>query len=255
VIRRRQLFGLDFVDERDLERVAEDIVVHERTEDAALPVVVTPNVDYLVRRANAPEAAQRVLDKARWCLPDGQPIVWTSRLVGRPLAARLPGSTLVEVLWNDPATRQQPVTVIASSESIGNSVRSSRPDAQVIVAPLFSGDADVASFVEEHVEAIVEVGPQLVFVAIGFPPSLVLIDAFLERWPPDVATPVFLAVGASFEMLFGVRKRAPQWVQRAGLEWLYRVFQEPRRLFVRYFVHDAAFLPLVLREWRQRKSG
>ena len=64
---------------------------------------------------------------------------------------------------------------------------------------------------------------------------------------------MFLAVGASFEYVLGVRKRAPQWMQRSGLEWFFRFVHEPKRLFFRYFVRDPAFLLVAAREWRQRE--
>jgi N-acetylglucosaminyldiphosphoundecaprenol N-acetyl-beta-D-mannosaminyltransferase len=252
-LRRRRLFGLDFIDEADLKRVADDIVTNERIDEPLLPVVVTPNVDYLVRRPKAPQPARRVFEQARWCLPDGQPIVWTSRLVGKPLAARLPGSTLVSLLWADPRIQDLAVTVVASTDAIASSIRATKPDAHVIVAPELSPDSrSVTAFVDRHRDDIVAAHSAFVFIAIGFPKELLAIDALLSQWPDDLPKPVFLAVGASFEMLFGVRKRAPEWMQRAGLEWFYRVLQEPRRLFVRYFVRDSAFLLLAAREWLQR---
>jgi N-acetylglucosaminyldiphosphoundecaprenol N-acetyl-beta-D-mannosaminyltransferase len=251
---RRRLFGLEFVDAADLGPVVTDILAGERFDDGRLPVVVTPNVDYLVRRADAPLPAQRLFERARWCLPDGQPIVWASRLVGRPLAARLAGSSLVAAFWSDPRTEDLGITVVASTPSIGSSIRRSKPNAHVIVAPALNPDEqEIEMYVEQHRDEIVAMSPVLVFVAIGFPKELLVIDALLRGWPDDRALPVFLAVGASFEMLFGVRKRAPQWMQRAGLEWFFRFAQEPRRLFVRYFVRDPAFLLLVAREWRDRE--
>jgi N-acetylglucosaminyldiphosphoundecaprenol N-acetyl-beta-D-mannosaminyltransferase len=250
---RRRLFGLDFVDEPDLARVAADVVAHGPGVSGSLPVLVTPNVDFVVRRDAIPEPARRVLEEARWCLPDGQPIVWASRVLGRPLTARLPGSTLVELLWNDPAYASVPAAVVASTPAIASAVTSSRPGTHVVVAPVISAhDArDAERFVEREVDAILAARPSLVFVAVGFPKDQLLIAALLARWPAAVERPVFLAVGASFEMLFGMRRRAPRWMQRFGLEWFFRFVQEPRRLFVRYFVRDPAFLRCVLREWRR----
>jgi N-acetylglucosaminyldiphosphoundecaprenol N-acetyl-beta-D-mannosaminyltransferase len=251
---RRRLFGLDFIDDTDLHRVLGDVLAPAHVDDGLLPAVVTPNVDYLVRRAHAPDAAN-ALEQARWCLPDGQPIVWASRLVGRPLAARLAGSSLVESFWSNPSLASVPVAVIASSQSIADAVTQSRPSARVVVAPQLTDQSlhGVATFVEQHLDEFVAARPALVFVGIGFPKDVLTIPALLSAWPRDVDRPVVLAVGASFELLFGLRKRAPQWMQRYGLEWLFRFAQEPRRLFVRYFIRDPAFLLLVAREWRRRE--
>jgi N-acetylglucosaminyldiphosphoundecaprenol N-acetyl-beta-D-mannosaminyltransferase len=251
-LHREQLFGLDFVSAEDPQTVLADILSHCESADGTVPVVVTPNVDHLVLLPRAPEAARRLTTQSRWCLPDGQPIVWTSRLVGRPLATRLAGSSLVAAFWNDPALGDIPIAVIASSSSIATSVRSARPDSLALVAPWLPPDTQAAmQFVEQHVEDIVTRRPDLVFVALGFPKDLLVIDALLDMWPDTVSTPVFLAVGASFEMLFGQRKRAPAWMQSAGLEWFFRFIQEPRRLFIRYFVRDPRFVVLAARELRR----
>ena len=250
---RRHLFGHDFVNDPDLRRVALDLLQYVDTPSELLPVVVTPNVDHVVQFQSAPPAAQRVADHARWCLPDGQPIVWASRILGRPLATRLAGSSLVELLFTDPELPLPKVVVVASNDAIATQVRRTAPDSLALIAPHFGAgdDAAIADFVATHLASIVAHDPRLVFVAIGFPKDLLVIDALLAAWPAALDRPVILAVGASFEMLFGFRTRAPGWMQRTGLEWFYRFLQEPRRLFVRYFVRDPAFLLLVAREWRR----
>lgn len=251
---RRQLFGHDFVDESDLRNVALDLLASVDEPDAAPRVVVTPNVDHLVQTPSIPRVAQAVVDQARWCLPDGQPIVWASRLLGEPLAARLAGSSLVELLFTDSTLAFGPSVVIASDEVVAERLRGSVPETLAIVAPRLQVDdhAAIGGFVAAHLTAIVDHRPQIVFVGIGFPKDLLVIDALLARWPDRATRPIIVAVGASFEMLFGLRTRAPRWMQRAGLEWFYRFLQEPRRLFVRYFVRDPAFVVLVAREWRRR---
>ncbi len=251
---RRPLFGHDFVDEPDLRRVALDLLQYVDEPSDALAVVVTPNVDHVVQFRSAPPVARRIAQRARWCLPDGQPIVWASRILRRPLATRLAGSSLVELLFTDATLPLGNIVVVASDDSIATQVRVATPDALALVAPHFAvaDDGAITGFVATHLDAILAHRPQLVFVGIGFPKDLLVIDALLAAWPPEVDRPVILAVGASFEMLFGFRTRAPAWMQRAGLEWFYRFLHEPRRLFVRYFVRDPAFLLLVAREWRAR---
>jgi N-acetylglucosaminyldiphosphoundecaprenol N-acetyl-beta-D-mannosaminyltransferase len=92
-------------------------------------------------------------------------------------------------------------------------------------------------------------------VTLGYPRRERLIRVMIDRWPAGVPYPLFAAVGASFEMLFGLKKQAPLWVRRAGLEWFFRFVQEPRRLFRRYFIDDMAFFPLVWREWRRTRRS
>jgi N-acetylglucosaminyldiphosphoundecaprenol N-acetyl-beta-D-mannosaminyltransferase len=245
ILARCRVFGLEFVDEADLRRVASDIVSRGEDEEGRLPVVVTPNVDWLVRRPKAPPVAQLLLERARWCLPDGQPIVWASRLLGCKLSARLAGSSLVELLWTDPHTDGLSMFVVASEQWMADSIGASKPRSHVVIAPMLHTATDIEGFVGRHRNEIIAADPALVFIGIGFPKGLLIIDALISGWPDDRPLPVFLAVGASFEMLFGGRKRAPEWMQRAGLEWFFRFAQEPRRLFVRYFVHDPTFLLIM----------
>lgn len=252
-LRRRRLFGLDFVDAADERAVLVDILMRAEDDDGLAPIVVTPNVDHLVRLDDVAADVRNVVLIARWCLPDGQPLVWTSKLAGRPLAARLTGSSLVERFWEDERGRV-PFAVVASSNLIAERVRAAEPEACVVVAPALDHRVAVECFVAQHLDAIVASKPQLLFIGVGFPKDHEIIATMMRSWPRDRAIPVMLAVGGSFEMLFGIRRRAPEWVQRAGLEWLYRFGQEPRRLFVRYFVRDPWFLGRAVSEVRRARA-
>jgi N-acetylglucosaminyldiphosphoundecaprenol N-acetyl-beta-D-mannosaminyltransferase len=96
----------------------------------------------------------------------------------------------------------------------------------------------------------VSVDAEFVFVTLGYPKQCNVIDGMLRRWPATRPLPLFLAVGASFDMYYGLVRRAPDIVQRMGLEWLFRLIQEPRRLFRRYLVDDPSFAPMVFREFK-----
>jgi N-acetylglucosaminyldiphosphoundecaprenol N-acetyl-beta-D-mannosaminyltransferase len=265
-LRRVALFGLRFVDAPAVDDVAAALLAGARRDDGlpgSLPVVVTPNVDHLVHLEQGLTApVEHVLRHAAVVLPDGQPIVWASRVLGTPLRARLPGSGLVEVLWPALVARREPVVVVAPNAVVADHVRRSAPAARVVVAPLLSGadDPQLESLAAEVVAAAREApgarGARFVFVAIGFPNQCLVIDRVLERWPASAGeTPVLLAVGAAFELLFGIHRRAPRLVQQVGLEWFYRFVQEPRRLFHRYFRRDLAFGPLVWRAWRAQRRA
>ena len=254
---RVRLFEMDFVAADGLEAVITDLLDDQRLQDGKAPIVVTPNVDYVVQLPRSHESVRRAVASANWILPDGQPIVWTSRLVGRLLPARLAGSSLVADMWSDARVRALEIAVIASSPELADAVTTSFSSARVVTAPRFSpGDHDgLAAFVEEHLDALAETRPSLVFVGLGFPKDILLVAALLERWPHSAGQPVFLAVGGSFEMLFGHRRRAPGWMQRWGLEWLFRFVQEPRRLFVRYWLRGPMFLVPVAAEWRRSRRS
>ncbi len=258
-LRRRRLFGLDFIDAPDVSPIAEELLAPPTVAAPWHKVVVTPNVDHLVRRRRGlPAAVDAVIEHARWVLPDGQPIVAVSRWLGAPLSARLPGSTLVAELWPRLLATGRSVLVVASSPAIAERIASEAPDVTVVVAPMLDpcDPAGIEAFADTCVAAHPGERPEFVFVTLGLVKQELVIDALLRRWPADAgASPVLLAVGASFEMYYGLKARAPQWLQRAGLEWAFRFVQEPRRLFRRYFIDDVEFIWLVREERRARRGS
>lgn len=257
-LERRRLFGLDFISAERVDPIVDALVGFggsdaDRAQSDDLPVVVTPNVDHLVKLDRGLDAtASAIAHQARWVLPDGQPVVWASRLLRRPLQARLAGSDLVAHLFPRLIEDQRAVVVIATSDEVAERVRAEPGDAHAIIAPQLSlADRETfEAFVDRCAELVHECGATHVFVTLGFPKQCNVIAGILDRTSAQ-RQPVLLAVGASFDMHYGLVRRAPAWMQDRGLEWLFRFLQEPRRLFRRYFVDDPAFVRLVFREWRR----
>lgn len=261
----QRLFGLDFVDaDHVAEVVPEVLALVDRARGDAdaggdrdeLPLVVTPNVDQLVRHARDPGGvAAELASRAAVVLPDGQPIVWAGRLLGAPLRARLPGSNLVPVLLDVLVREERTALVVASSAALAARVERQGPTFRSIVAPRLDvrDPAGIAVFAEEVTALAREHRPEFLFVTLGHPKQEMILDGVIGSWPSDLPLPVMLAVGQSFDMHYGMIRRAPVWMQRWGLEWFFRFVQEPRRLFRRYFVDDPWFLGLVVDEWRARR--
>jgi len=99
------------------------------------------------------------------------------------------------------------------------------------------------------VEEIKKAQPDILCIAVGSPKQ----ELFLHKWKKELQVPFVMGVGGSFDVTAGVLKRAPRWMQDSGLEWLFRLAQEPRRLWRRYLIEDMAFFRLVWREWRARR--
>lgn len=258
-LERAALFGLEFVDAASVDEVIEVLLEastrpcpdHDRP-----PVVITPNVDHLVRRSRGLDAsAVELAERARYVLPDGAPIVWASHLLGQPLQARLAGSDLVASFWPRIVLDRRRAFVVASSKEIARAVQADAPTVTSVEAPILGapGTPPFDEFVDLCVDVAAAHGSEFVFVTIGHPKQNDVIREILARWPADRPIPTFLAVGASFEMYLGLVKRAPNFVQRIGMEWFFRFVQEPRRLFRRYFIDDVAFFALVFREWRSQR--
>ena len=220
--------------------------------DDRLPFVVTPNVDYIVRlREPGLADLAEALPRARYVLPDGQPIVWTSRILKPSLKSRLPGSSMFPVIWKRVVADQRRAMIVASTTATADHLRGELPDVGVVVPPHFNAadPAELAGVVAACREVIAALRPEFIFFGISFPKqqrvALALEEELRRTGEP---MPIFLLLGGSFEMYLGTTRRAPGWMQRFGLEWFFRFLMEPRRLFRRYFVTDTRFAWLLARE-------
>ncbi len=250
-----RLFGLDFVVHTTIDELASILERDGQANGAEWRVVVTPNVDHLVRYRESP-AHQHVAETAYMVLADGAPIVWASRLLGPRIDQRLAGSDLFAAWWKRVVALQRPVIVVASNEQLASELTRENPNCRCIVPPLFrDGDAaPIASIVREILAELNSEAADAVVVGLSCPKSHPIAAGLAATAAPRSGAPLLLLLGASAEFHVGQQRRAPKWVQRAGMEWLYRLVREPRRLAKRYLVDDMAFFPIVWREWRSRRA-
>ena len=170
---------------------------------------------------------------------DGVPVVWASRLAGAGLPERVCGCDLMERLLAEAAVHRLPVYFLgARREVVRALVRAcQRRHPGLVVAGFrdgyFGPDAE-----PEVVARIRESGAAMLFVGMPSPFK----EVFLERNRAGLGVPVLLGVGGSFDVLAGFVRRAPRLLQAAGLEWLWRLAMEPRRLWRRYLVTNVLFL-------------
>jgi N-acetylglucosaminyldiphosphoundecaprenol N-acetyl-beta-D-mannosaminyltransferase len=191
----------------------------------------------------------RVLrEAARACdlvTADGQAVVWAARLLGQPLPERVTGIDLMGALLGLAGRRGHRVFLLGAREDVVE-------DAARLVRERFPGVGEVsyhhgyfAAAEEERVLAEIErAAPQLLFLALETPAK----EYLLGRLAARVEIPFAMGVGGALDVLTGRKRRAPRFLQAAGLEWLYRFAQDPRRLARRYLVGNPAFCWLVLRE-------
>ncbi len=190
------------------------------------------------RLADAVRASQLVL-------ADGMSVVWAARLLGRPLPERVAGIDLFARLLLLADQRGYRVYFLGATQAvldellrrIGAAYRGLR------IAGAHHGYFDAAR-APRIAREIQRSAPDLLFVAMTSPRK----ETFLARFGPALDVPVCHGVGGSFDVFAGVVRRAPCLLQSCGLEWLYRVWQEPRRMWRRYLVTNTLFLGLVLRE-------
>ena len=195
--------------------------------------------------ATRDERLKRVLREADLVTADGMSVVWASRLLGRPLKERVTGIDLFERLVAHAASSNLSVYFLgAKQESVSGVVaRFTAEHPKLKVAGYRNG-----YFAESESSAIAEEirssRADLLFIAMGSPAQEFWIAENLALSGVRFA----LGVGGSFDHLSGLARRAPRWMQRAGLEWLYRLAREPRRLWRRYLVGNSLFMWLVAKQ-------
>ena len=205
--------------------------------------IVTPNADIL-RQTTAQPELHALVRSADVVVADGMPLVWASAILGTRLPARVTGASLFETLAAAAAERGFRVLVLGgrpgTSESAIDVLRRRYPGLRGDGWSPARGIEATESGRSQIAERIRRARAEIVFCGFGFPKQEKLISALTAVFP-DVW---FLGCGAAVDFAAGNVSRAPRALQRAGLEWLYRLAREPRRLFVRYVVHD---LPFVVR--------
>jgi N-acetylglucosaminyldiphosphoundecaprenol N-acetyl-beta-D-mannosaminyltransferase len=185
-------------------------------------------------------------------LADGMSVVWASRLLGRPLPERVAGIDLMHRILEHGAPRGYRIYLLGATEEVVQTAAArmrERYPGVLIVGHQHGYFADADD--EKVAAAIAEAKPDVLFVAMTSPRK----ERFLARWSSLLGVPVCHGVGGSLDVMAGKVERAPEAWQRLGLEWLYRVKQEPRRLWRRYFVTNSAFLALVLLELLRPIAG
>jgi N-acetylglucosaminyldiphosphoundecaprenol N-acetyl-beta-D-mannosaminyltransferase len=214
--------------------------------------VFTPNVDHVVL-AEENDRMRQAYARASLSLVDGMPLLWASHLLGDPLPEKVSGSDFTPLILGRAAQRGWRVFFLGGGPGVATLARDRLseqvPALQVVGvdAPRIEvNDPDVKQ--EQLVRRIEAARPHLVLVALGAPKQEIWIDLVREKLKPAV----LLAVGASLDFLAGTTPRAPRWMSRSGLEWLFRLGLEPRRLWQRYLLRDPKFLMIVGRALRHR---
>lgn len=206
------------------------------------------NAHNLVEAKRSPEIG-KAFREARFVVADGLPVVWASKLTGSAIASRVCGPDVMEaVLRAHPAWTHG---FVGGPPGQADLVAKKFSVRSVITSPPFRPfRADHALEDWKEFLGLCPGGraPEIVWVGLGAPKQ--------ERWIHAVAPLApgtwFLGVGAAFDFLSGTKKRAPLWMQNAGLEWLFRLASEPRRLWKRYVTTNALFLFYVAGSLFQR---
>lgn len=239
---RVTLFGCN-IDNVSMEETLERVEDFVRARRPHQHVVV--NVDKLVK-ASRDEDLRRIINACDLVNVDGMPVVWASRLLGKPLKERVAGIDLFEALMRRAADKGWRVFLLGARPDVVREVAATyaRRYPALVLAGVRDGYWQGKDAEAGVVRQVRDSRADLLFVAISSPMK----ERFLGLHQAEMRIPFAMGVGGSFDVAIGRVKRAPAWMQKAGLEWFFRFLQEPRRMFRRYFIDDMAFIWLVIKE-------
>ncbi len=205
--------------------------------------VVTPNVDHVVLATRSPEL-RGVYEGASLSLADGQPIMWMARLLGSPLPEKVSGSDLLYPLMTTAARQRWRVFLFGATPEVSERaearLRQRNPWLSIVGRDTSVWNPEEPGSSSGVVEKIRRSRADLVVVALGCPKQ----ELWMARHASQISPAVAIGLGGSLDFAAGAVRRAPGWMARAGLEWLYRLIQEPRRLAYRYLVRDTQIVPV-----------
>lgn len=205
--------------------------------------ICTVNVAILMMMRSDPKL-QRFVENASLVVVDGQPIVWASRLQGEQLPERVAGVDLVEDLCSMAAEEGWGVYLLGARRKVVEAAaeRLSERFPRLLVSGAADGYFEAAE-APRRARTVSKSGAKILFVGMGVPRQ----ETFIEDQWEDLGAQLVIPVGGSFDVIAGLTSRAPKLLQRTGLEWAYRLAQEPRRLWKRYLITNTQFIFHLLR--------
>lgn len=208
----------------------------------------TVNVAILMMMRADPRL-QKFVDNAALVVADGQPLVWCAPWLGQKIPERVTGVDLVDVVCERAALLGKRVYLLGAAQSVVATLAQRLQERHKGLLISFSDGYFGKTEAQARAEMIRSGGADILFVGMGVPRQ----ENFLEEHLHRTGACVGIGVGGSFDVLAGLRSRAPLWVQNIGMEWFYRLVQEPRRLFLRYLCTNCQFIWLIFRAVLNKK--
>ena len=215
--------------------------------------VATVNVDFLVQAISDPEL-QVILQEVAMATIDGMPLVWGARWLGTAVQDRVAGSDFVPFLAQRAAQEGLSIFLLGATPEVAaaaaQKLQIQNPGLVIagVISPPFQPVLEMDPGIVAEIRAV---DPDILLVAFGNPKQ----EKWIEIYGPQVNVPLMIGVGATLDFIAGHMARAPRWMQRTGLEWLFRLLQEPRRLVKRYFKDIFIFGYSFTRQWWLQRPG
>lgn len=213
--------------------------------------VVTPNMDHIVL-IEKDELFKEIYDNANLVLTDGKPLLWIAKRHGTPIKEKVSGSDLFPRLCELAAMKGYNIFILGAAEGVASKAAENlkkKYDGLQISGtyspPVGFENSDL--IVEDIIDKINKSNADILAVALGSPKG----EKFIYRIKESICPSLSISIGATIDFEAGVVKRAPKWMSRIGLEWLFRITQDPKRLFKRYW-NDAISIVPIMRKYRKR---
>ena len=211
--------------------------------------VVTPNVDHIVK-LESNKKLKEAYSEASLILTDGMPLMWASKMYRTPIKEKISGSDLFPELCKLAADKHYTMFFLGAKDGVAlkaaENLKKQYPGLDVVgcYPPPIGFEKDPAEL--EKIEKIIkEANPHILIVALGCPKQ----ELFIHQFRDKLNVPISFCLGATLDFAAGNVKRAPQWMANVGLEWAYRIYQEPKRMFKRYVLEDWRFAKLFVKYW------
>lgn len=235
------------IDRYSFDEVVVQIINHALSANSS-EYVVTPNAQHIVS-LQQDRLFREIYSNAFLVVPDGVSLLWAAKFLGTPLNDRVNGTDLFEKLCEISAQHHLKIFLLGgrpgAADQASAVLQSRYPGLQIVGThcPPYGFETDQGSC--DHINAAIKAAePDILFVGLGAPKQ--------EKWVylnyKELGVPVSLGIGVSFELVANMVKRAPINMQKAGLEWVFRLVVEPRRLWQRYILGNPQFIWLVLQQ-------
>lgn len=236
------------------EAVAEEIM--QRVKQKAGPLFVVPTNAQHVGLLHRDVRLREVFAKAFLAVPDGVPLLWAAELLKSPLPGRVNGTNLFVELCQRAATGGYSVYLLGGrpQSAVRAAAELTRRNPSLMICGTYCPPYGFERDPVENSRIVAQINaaqPDLLFVGFGVPKQ----EYWLLENAPHLRATVSVCIGGSFEIVAGIVRRAPQWMQDRGLEWFFRLLIEPRRLWKRYMVGNLQFCLLVARQYVHTLPG
>ena len=212
--------------------------------------VITPNVDQIIR-IESDKYFKKIYENAELLLTDGTPLIWISRWYKKPIKEKICGSDLVPDLCKLAAQKGYSIFLLGAAEGVAakaaENLKKNNPRLKVagVYSPPYGFEKD-KNEIDKINKMLFTSNADMLFVGMGVPKQ----DIFIYENMNKYQIPMSFSIGATIDFEAGIQKRAPRWINRIGMEWLYRLVRDPKRMVKRYIINDMKIFKLA---WRYRK--